>query len=173
MKKIILLVISAFYISCNYQSKSTESKSNNTKEKILKESSKVPKKTDSLNDIEKTNSKDCLNEFNFFLKEFSVDSLTQIKKVKFPLKYSYYEDSINDEITTESLEKKDFIFIDFKKDKEALNKETDKFTVEIQEVENCNFLYKRKGYDNGIMETYKFKKEGDSWFLIQIFDESL
>jgi len=115
---------------------------------------------------------ECSKEFKSFLARFSFDSLSQIEKVKFPLKYSYYEDVISDEITTEFIDKREYIFFDLKKDKDAMKKDTDKFEIEIEKINNYNFLYIRKGFDNGIMETFKFVKEENGWFLTEVIDQS-
>ena len=140
-----------------------------------KEEEKFSKKNEAIQEkivFEKSNQKDCNQDFEMFFEKFSRDSLFQKDRVKYPINYSFYEDVMSEETTIEIIRKpSEFDYINFKDDLEAKNKEYDRFSV-VKEKKSDLFLYKRIGIDNGIRETYSFMKIRGCWFLVSILDES-
>ncbi|UOY08524.1 DUF4348 domain-containing protein [Muricauda sp. SCSIO 64092] len=115
--------------------------------------------------------KDCDQTFDAFFERFAKDSIFQKNRVKYPMKWFYYEDVTDEKPTLELVENGSFDYVDFTKDKEAFNNEYDKYEIEIEKEENNN-LYKLLGIDNGIHVTYKFSLIDGCWYLVEILDES-
>ena len=149
----------------------------------------VPLKTiDSINNIEPIKEKlskddslaldipeNCNKTFEEFFENFAKDSLFQKSRVKYPVKLiiGYYDfDKRKDTTSVELiLNKNKFNYIDFTEDKDAMDKEYDKYTVSIENLDSIA-NYKLTGYDNGIRVNYKFKLINGCWFLVEILDES-
>lgn len=112
-------------------------------------------------------------DFEIFFKRFSTDSLYQKKQIKFPLNYEYliYQ---NDKFVkkNELIKNTEWFYINFSTDKDAINLEYDKFTQKFIFNNLSNVIYKRIGYDNGILINYHFKKIDEKWFLTSIIDKS-
>ncbi|MEN8191477.1 MAG: DUF4348 domain-containing protein [Bacteroidota bacterium] len=114
--------------------------------------------------------KDCSLTFYEFFEKFSRDSLFQKSRVKYPLKWSYYRESY-EKLTIEHIKQKDFTYIDFTEDKNAMEKKSGKYEVVIERSKyEVNYLL--KGYDNGIHMNHIFKLVEGCWFLVEIIDES-
>jgi hypothetical protein len=114
----------------------------------------------------------CFSGFKKFFNRFSNDTIFQKERIIFPLKklvYDYYE---SEEPKINMLEKEKFSFLDFSNDKQAINREINKYVPVFEWEENCIATYKHEGYDNGIMIRFKFKKQKENWFLFEIIDES-
>lgn len=109
-------------------------------------------------------------DFKVFFDRFSKDSVFQKDRIEFPLMTRFYED-VTEPLVLNYFQESDFPYIDFREDAFAMQNETDKFTVEIVK-EGDLMVYRRKGYDNGILVSYKFKLVNDAWFLIEVLDES-
>ncbi|AWX45128.1 hypothetical protein HME9304_02138 [Flagellimonas maritima] len=114
--------------------------------------------------------KDCNQTFETFFERFAKDSVFQKNRVKYPMKWFYYENSY-DELKIDVMENGKFYYIDFTEDKDAMNKESGKYTVSIDKKSN-HVDYLLKGYDNGLMLTYKFNLIDGCWYLVEILDES-
>ncbi|MBE9491200.1 MAG: hypothetical protein IMY67_12955 [Bacteroidetes bacterium] len=170
MKYLYTAILALLFISCaNNQKKVNLIKENSSIEDTLLEL-----KTDKLaKDIMKDSvmsPKDCSLIFNEFFEKFSKDSLFQKSRVKYPLKWSYYRESY-EKLTIEHIEQKDFIYIDFTEDKNAMQKKSGKYEVVIEKSKyEVNYLL--KGYDNGIHMNHIFKLVEGCWFLVEIIDES-
>lgn len=123
--------------------------------------------------IEQTiTSADCESDFDLFFKEFAKDSIFQKNHINFPLSITYYADESHEELIVETIEtKSDFKYIDFTDDVNAMQTETDKFTTEKVKAKTTA-TYKRLGYDNGIMISYKFEMINGCWTMVGILDES-
>lgn len=117
----------------------------------------------------------CDMTFEEFFENFAKDSLFQKNRVKYPIKLiiGYYDfDKRKDTASVEFiLNKNKFNYIDFTEDKDAIEKEYDKYTVSVENLDSI-VNYKLRGYDNGIRVNYKFKLINGCWFLVEILDES-
>lgn len=119
------------------------------------------------------NKEQCGKSFEVFFEEFSKDSIFQKSRVQYPLRFVYAEGLEDTKWKTDYINKaSEFYYIDFTEDKSAMNKEYDKYTVEIEKIDGNNIYYKNLGYDNGIRMIFKFKKVDDCWLLVEILDES-
>lgn len=115
----------------------------------------------------------CVNDFNVFFERFSSDSVFQKRHVKYPFKESYANGLENTKIDTFIANNpSEYSYIDFTKDKDAMNNKFGKYSVEIQKINNDSIHYWNIGYDNGINTLYKFKLIGDCWYLLEIVDRS-
>lgn len=146
------------------------------------------KRIDSIDNVESTKEKlskddslaldiseNCNKTFEEFFENFAKDSLFQKNRVKYPIKLinGYYDfDKRKDTTSIELiLNKNKFNYIDFTKDKNAMDKEYDKYSVSIENLDSIT-NYKLNGYDNGIRVNFKFKLINGCWFLVEILDES-
>ncbi len=119
-----------------------------------------------------TMSNDCLNQFKLYIKKFSENEQKQIKNVKFPLKFKYYKEMTDENYSEDSISKITYKFLNFTKDEQAKKRKVDAFKIEIEQLDQCNFIYKRIGIDNGIYICYKFMNKEGNWILTEIFDQS-
>ncbi|WP_437398704.1 DUF4348 domain-containing protein [Flagellimonas lutimaris] len=170
MKNIVLISLA---ICCTVSCKQKASKN---KEQTMDSIDSV--KTVLVNESEKqvetvpqVMAKDCNQTFDTFFEKFAKDKIFQKNRIKYPLKSIYYTDVIDDEPEVEYIDYESFDYIDFTKDKEAINNEFDKYEVQTEVNEN-NSLYKWLGIDNGIHVTYKFNLIDDCWYMVEILDES-
>ncbi len=116
--------------------------------------------------------KDCSLIFDEFFKRFSQDSVFQKSRIKYPLKSSYIKDIETGSLATKLIKNThEYNYIDFTKDKSAMDKEYDKYSVNIQNLEGLVY-YRLLGDDNGIHVSYKFELIDSCWFLMEILDES-
>ena len=129
-------------------------------------------KIESLNIEQTVASANCEPDFDVFFQEFSKDFIFQKNHIKFPLSVAYYADEYHEELIVETIEtKSDFKYIDFTDDVNAMQTETDKFTTEKVKAKT-RATYKRLGYDNGIMVSYKFEIINGCWTMVEVIDES-
>jgi len=173
--KCIIILILIFLISCK------NNKTGNRDKTVVVKDSLFNRKSTTKKPLEGTSlpfkvSKNC-NEISFelFFERFGRDSVFQKKRVKYPLKYlssEYDFDKRKDTISVDFiLNKEEFSFIDFAEDKNAMEKEFDKYTVNIEDLDSV-INYRLNGYDNGMRITHKFKLIDGCWFMIEILDES-
>ncbi len=166
MKKAFIIILTLVLIGCV----------NNQKKENNRDGSSI---TDTL--LESTNGSEAESEtvltncslvFGEFFEKFSKDSLFQKNRVKYPLKTSYIEDIETGNLTTKLISNaREYNYIDFTKDKSAMDKESDKYSIDIENLEEIVY-YKLLGYDNGIHISYKFELIDGCWLLIEILDES-
>lgn len=150
MKKYLIILPAIILASCLKTNTDSNEKTSNTV-KIVQED------------------KHKLEAFEDFFIEFSKDSVFQLKHIKEPMKYSYYEDVMSEKLTDSIMD--EYTFIDFSKDRLAINNDINKFTVSITKS-NGSVQYERKGYDNGILEIYNFESNNNCWLLSSIIDKS-
>lgn len=112
----------------------------------------------------------CPVPFEVFFDRFGKDSVFQKSRVKFPLKWSYFGDDY-EKLIVKYVDIKEFFYIDFSEDKNAMERESGKYEVVI-EKNNDEINYLLKGYDNGLYMTYAFKLIEECWYLVEIIDES-
>lgn len=133
-------------------------------------------KTEKKEDIKTESFNSCNETFDEFFERFSRDSVFQKNRVKYPFKYlnsEYDFDKRQDTISAELILNKDkFSFIDFTEDKNAMDKEYDKYTVSMEDLQGIK-NYRLNGYDNGIRITHKFKLIDGCWYMVEILDESI
>ena len=111
------------------------------------------------------------SSFQAFFLQFSGDSLFQISRIQFPLKYSYFE-GYSDSLMVERIEVNDWNYIDFKDDSLAYKNIEDAYQIHFIEKGQDRVEYLRKGIDNGINMNYAFKRIVSQWFLVEIVDRS-
>jgi hypothetical protein len=107
---------------------------------------------------------------DFFIK-FGRDSLFQISRIQFPLKYSYFE-GYNDSLMVDRIGVKDWNYIDFRDDSLAYKNNEDAYQIYFIEKGPNRVEYLRKGVDNGIDMNYTFERIVSQWFLVEIVDRS-
>lgn len=113
---------------------------------------------------------ECTKDFNVFFDRFGSEQSYQMEHIRFPLAFSFPSDDYDRTIDT-LISRKDYRFIDFSQDKNALSNETDKFTASIDKRAD-KMIYFRQGYDNGILIAYEFAMIDGCWKLIKITDDS-
>lgn len=164
LKPIVYLFL-LFLISCTQIKKKdiVSLNNDNYKDSLLNLS-----KIDTINTL-------CFSEFQQFFNQFIIDSTFQKNRVKYPLKYliSDFDYTLNkDTIGVTLIQKEKYRYLDFTVDKDAMNSNYDKYTVEIIKVNSTSVHYMQLGYDNGIKMTYKFNLLKGCWFLSEVLDES-
>lgn len=117
-------------------------------------------------------SRNC-NEISFesFFERFGKDSVFQKNRIKYPLKWAYYESLENSKLNIEMRNHESYRFFSFIGDEEASKKEYGAFEV-IKLKQKDTIVYQRKGLDNGLLINFKFKLVDNCWFLVEILDES-
>jgi hypothetical protein len=152
---IFLFILLAY--SCN----------NNSKSKI--EISKSSKDTTSL--IVEIQEKE---DFQSFLMNFQHDSVFQINRVEFPIKYYIYEsgsymddsgnviDLYNREVI---INKEDWTFMDF------ISLPVN-YLKNIDKISDDEYQYNIQIEDTGVSVNYIFKLINNKWYLVEIKDES-
>lgn len=172
MKYLYTATLALLFISCaNNQKKVNLIKENSSIEDTLLELKPDKLAKDIMKDSV-ISPKDCSLIFDEFFEKFSKDSLFQKNRVKYPLKTSYIEDIETGNFTTKLISNaREYNYIDFTKDKSAMDKESDKYSIDIENLEEIVY-YKLLGYDNGIHISYKFELIDGCWLLIEILDES-
>jgi len=167
--KIISIICLMFLFACKKKTGESLFSKNDTIVSVSKVNTKD--KTEKKEDI-KTQSFDSCNEtFDEFFERFSRDSLYQKSRVKYPLKWTYYESLENSKLTIEMRNHASYRFFSFIKDAEASKKIYGAFEV-IKLKQRDTIIYQRKGLDNGLLINFKFKLVDDCWFMVEILDES-
>jgi len=172
--KCIIILSLIFLISCKNNKAGNTDEIVDVKDSVFDMKSTIKKslKTDVLLSIKTP--KNC-NEISFevFFERFGKDSLFQKQRVKYPLKESYIESLDPTIIKTDTIYNiSEYKYIDFIKDKDGMKREYEKYSIEIEKIDNENIYYKNLGYDNGIHIIFKFKLIAGCWFLVEILDES-
>ena len=161
--KIIIILSLIFILGCKKSSKSNDSIVSN---KIQDVKNIRNKKQENVKAFE-----DCNETFEEFFEKFARDSVFQKNRVKYPLKLLYNDYEVDSVIVADRFTENNYRYFDFTKDKKAMEKESDKYTVEIEKLNNI-VKYRHLGYDNGIMNTYTFKLISNCWYMVEILDES-
>lgn len=159
--KVISIICLIFLIACKKKTGESRFSKNNSTASV------------SIKNQEQT--KGCRQTFEEFFERFCKDSLFQKNRVKYPLHYYFsdYDYSSNrDTLGVELIQKKNYNYLDFTVDKDAMNNEYDKYTIESSKINNTSIHYKHLGYDNGIRITHKFKLIDGCWYMVEILDES-
>jgi hypothetical protein len=168
MKKIIFISSVILFLCCKNKTtdiSSNEEHSDSVRMEKLKNAQKI-------NDSIKIHSfKNCDETFEEFFKEFAKDSIFQVSRIKYPLKWKYLNDVTDNELTIELVKYGSFNYIDFTNDEVAYKNEYSKYSVDIDKS-NEHILYTLHGIDNGIHVIYKFNLIEDCWYLVEILDES-
>ena len=169
--KIILISSIILFLSCKNKTTDVNSKEKNS------DSVKIEK----IKNVEKTNNstktqsfKNCNETFEEFFEQFGKDSLFQKSRIVNPLRYlvsDYDYEMEKDTIGVELVDRKDYKYFNFSEDKYAMERETEKYTVDIEKLDSIT-KYRHLGYDNGIRYTYTFKLIDGCWYMIEILDES-
>ncbi|MBG6130873.1 hypothetical protein IWQ47_002343 [Aquimarina sp. EL_43] len=168
--KIVLLIIALAVFTGCVNNKKEENKTSDLQEETIVEKKviqNIPNRISEKND----SPKDCGLNFESFFTRFSTDSAFQKNRIQFPLKMSTMDAYDSENPSIENLSLKDYSFIDFSNDKDAINRDTDKYKVEIVENKETT-IYKKLGIDNGIYVEFKFEKQENCWLLISIEDQS-
>lgn len=171
MKKNKLLLIVVFFISlsCKQFSDEVQNKHKDSNTDVKSQKNMVEPK--SIGNSQRAEDETlCNQDFDTFFKRFASDSVFQKQRVKFPLKWFFFEDSY-EKLSSDILEKSDYNFIDFREDKDAMKNESGKYEIIIEKGDHeVNYLL--KGYDNGIYLSYKFELFNSCWFMVEIKDQS-
>ena len=109
------------------------------------------------------------SNFNDFIEKFSSDSLFQISRTKFPLKFTWEDVDNNNGITFQDLS--NFEMIDFRI-KKSNNKNDNWELKSIIAEDNLSAKIEIQGVDNGILVYYLFVKENGIWKLVEVNDKS-
>lgn len=172
--KLVLCIFFSFLNSCIEVKKETSAIEKNKIEE-LKIDFLIDNRLDTIKNTKKKERKVdtiCFSDFKHFFDKFSKDSIFQKQRITFPLKkviYDYYE---SNDPKIELISKDSFSFFNFDKDQKAINHQSNKYTAAFEQLENCEIVYKLRGYDNGINIRFKFRKNNDKWLLFEIIDES-
>ncbi len=172
MKNIIIIAILILtltvFIGCNNNKEDKRSSDISTETIVEKKSiENLPNPR-----LEKNEApKDCGLNFESFFTKFSNDSAFQKNRIQFPLKMVTVDVYDSENSSIKNLSINDYSFMDFSKDKDAENRDNDKYKVELIK-KNETTVYKKLGIDNGIYIEFKFKKEDNCWLLISIEDQS-
>ncbi|RAR48417.1 DUF4348 domain-containing protein [Flavobacterium lacus] len=110
-------------------------------------------------------------DFKTFLYYFSKDSIFQISRVNFPLKVMEVDQNNTFEQLEMIIQKNEYTKLDFEYPKDALTRETSRYTQNIKTKDNKSDVEIR-GYDNGIDTDYFFEKENGKWILKSWDDNS-
>ncbi|KZS41510.1 hypothetical protein AWE51_21110 [Aquimarina aggregata] len=148
-----------------------------------KKQSKTPLKTENKKEenyttkivLHPSSPKDCGMNFKTFFIRFSSDSTFQISRIKFPLKMEYYDVYSSDSTSPieEYIKVENYRFFDLSIDGEAEDRETNRFTSEIEKKKEDTYIYYQLGIDNGISVKFQFKQINDCWLLESIKDDSV
>ena len=164
MKRLKIILISSVILLLSCKNKTTDISS--------KEKNSDSVKIEKINDSTKTQSfKNCDETFEEFFGQFAKDSIFQVNRIKYPLKWKYLNDVTDEELTIELVKYGSFNYIDFTNDEEAYKNEYNKYSIDIDKNKD-QVLYTLHGIDNGIYVIYKFNLIEDCWYLVEIEDES-
>ncbi|QMU66262.1 MAG: DUF4348 domain-containing protein [Flavobacteriaceae bacterium] len=173
MKQLEIIIISLlFLVSCKTGTSKKTDTSVSSKDSINIEKTvkKEPLKKDTIKPFKMP--KNCGDTtFDIFFERFGKDSIFQKKRVKYPLKWLYYEGLEDSKLIVEMTNYKSYRFFNFIEDKNAFKKEYGAFEV-VKLKERDTIIYQRRGLDNGLAIDFKFKKIDDCWFLVEILDKS-
>jgi hypothetical protein len=155
-RKYLYLILILAFLGCKLESRKVETeKSTESKKETIQ--IKIPENVD--------------NDFKVFLYYFSKDSIFQISRVNFPLKVMEVNQNNTLEQIEMTIQKKEYTKLDFEYPKDALTRETSRFTQNIKTKDNQSIVEIR-GFDNGIYTDYFFEKENGKWILKSWDDNS-
>jgi hypothetical protein len=155
-RKYLYLILILAFLGCKLESRKVETeKSTESKKETVQ--IKIPENVD--------------NDFKVFLYYFSKDSIFQISRVNFPLKVMEVNQNNTLEQIEMTIQKKEYTKLDFEYPKDALTRETSRFTQNIKTKDNQSIVEIR-GFDNGIYTDYFFEKENGKWILKSWDDNS-
>jgi hypothetical protein len=103
-----------------------------------------------------------LEDFNEFFKKFTMDSLFQIERIKFPWRLLI---TTEDGETVEETSRDNWTHLTFYYEDSYASRQIDAYTQEIKNYGDTVKLEIR-GVDNGIYTDYEFVKENTRWFLV-------
>tara|TARA_R110002124_G_scaffold262847_1_gene429017 strand:+ start:71 stop:592 length:522 start_codon:yes stop_codon:yes gene_type:complete len=168
--KIILILSLVLCLSCKKRVADLNSEEKNSTASVSIENTKD--KTEVEDAINTQSFKKCNETFEEFFYKFGNDSIFQKSRIKYPLKLLYNDYEIDSLIIVKEYNNKnEYKYFDFTEDKNAINKESEKYTVDIEKSDSI-VKYRHLGYDNGIMDTYTFKLIDGCWHMVEILDES-
>ena len=158
-------------MSCKKENSTTLSQTKETKVSPISNEDEQPKTNkENIQVIELQ--KNCNETFESFFDTFSSDSIFQKNRVKYPLKELYADDLESSKMKVNLINISNYRYQDFTVDKNAMNNEYGKYTIEIDKKSESSVHYKHLGYDNGISITYKFNLIEGCWYLVEIEDMS-
>jgi len=107
--------------------------------------------------------------FNDFIEKFSIDSVFQLSRTKFPLKIKWHD--IDDRDSIFHIDKLEFEIIDFRQ--KISTGQYDQWEQNIiVDKSNTSATIKIRGIDNGIRVDYLFEKINEAWMFVEIDDSS-
>lgn len=169
--KFVVITLIIFGL-CSCKNETKQQKVNSNTITLNDENSKDDSQKEGNSTISNVIVKDCNQTFEEFFEHFSRDSTFQKSRVKYPLKFLYNDYEIDSIIVVKKImSKNDYKYLDFTDDKNAMNKESEKYTVDIEKLDSI-IKYRHLGYDNGIMDTFTFKQIDGCWYMVEILDES-
>jgi len=115
-----------------------------------------------------SSAKSISEDFDFFLSQFATDSVFQLERTLFPLKYITWKDSneIGGEIVIENIQKDEWIHDFFFFDKMSYRPQiSDNFNGKLRNTNKR--LFEWIGIENGVSVKYFFKRIKGNWFLIK------
>ncbi|NLI87737.1 MAG: DUF4348 domain-containing protein [Bacteroidales bacterium] len=106
-------------------------------------------------------------DFNIFFFKFSVDSVFQIERIKFPLEFKTWEDpeEIGGDIVTIQIKKEDWKHDYFFMTENYRPQIFDNFEGELRDTDER--LFQWIGIETGVNVKYFFKRIEGKWFLIK------
>jgi hypothetical protein len=107
--------------------------------------------------------------FNDFIEKFSIDSVFQISRTKFPLKVEWHEVGERDSIF--HIDKLEFEIIDFRQKKSTGQYDQSEQYI-VVDTSNTSAIIRIRGIDNGIRIDYLFEKINEAWMFVEIDDSS-
>ena len=107
-------------------------------------------------------------KFNKFWKSYAANPSFQKERTKFPLSYSYYEESYSEyedpSLVTEYIPAGEWNYIDFN--------DTSEYNVEIQQKNSTKYEVFLSGNENGIAIEFLFELYEGKWYLSKVTDYS-
>ncbi len=116
--------------------------------------------------------KECDTNFNLIYKKFKSDSVFQKSHIKFPLKNSYLDFTVDKTVVViEDIPLKEYEFMDFKSGEEKAKSPFPEYKIVIEKQKDTVF-YQYIGIENGINTNVIFTLDKDCWYLVEIEDQS-
>ena len=172
-KPVYFLVIIIFFFSCNRNSKTPKKEKSTIDLTQTDKEEKIVEPKEELILPPPTNCNETFDEFDMFFERFSKDSVFQKNRVKYPLKYTQYDEYNYDVLVTEVIARDEFIvFISHNLDSLARTSEFSQYEIRL-EKKDSSYVYIRSGIDNGINLECNFELIKNCWFLISVLNESI
>lgn len=109
-------------------------------------------------------------DFDVFFSKFQQDSIFQINRIEFPIKYHIYESGsyIDDSENVIDLQNREVII-----NKNEWNYQNiDEYIKIISKISENEYHIELQIEDTGVSVNYVFKIKNNEWFLVEIVDES-